>query len=1132
MATSQQPDVSAASERRVVTVLFADLVGFTTLGERLDAEDVATIQDAYFGLVRETLGRYGGRLEKFIGDAAMAVFGVPRSLDGDAERAVRGGLALIAGLSAIGTRLGLDEELRVRVGATTGEVVHVVEGPDAGRISGDSVNTASRLQSAARPGTVLVDRNTAFAIADALELRALDPIALKGKRELVPVWEVVAERPERSRELAMGSLRAPIIGREPELMRLDGAVADVREDGGRRAITVVAPPGVGKTRLVDEFASRVSGDPTMAVWRARLRPEVIGPYDAVRSLLSQAVGEGEARLRLPDRLIASGVLSPRADVLADTLEWTLNGAGTTGETDRSALFAAWLEAFDALAAGRIQIWILEDIHWAGPDLLGFLGEALLGHGAPRLVCSTARPSFLDAPPDWASAGRATGHELLHLGTLEASNATELIDSLVGNCLPSSLAARIAERSDGNCLFIEELLRTWVGVGTLIPDGDGWRLATPEEDVALPASVHAIYASQLDDLPPAARTAARRGSVAGRRFPRAALEPLGVPEVDAALDSLLRRALVSGPLPDPETGPAFAYRHALLRDAGYASLARAERADLHVRLAHWLEEAARDRLDLVAGTIGDHYASALDVAPALAGQIAPGLSREECAPLAATWLERAGDVAQRSAASAAAASFFRRALELTAPSSDLDRARRAIELGRSLVTIGGVEEAATSFEQGLQAARRARDAKSDGQGGPWRGVFARGADALATLRYEQLQFVESWKLSERALAEMGTTAVKGGNRDAIDLDAIRLQVSASRGLSGETNDALPWVAAAERAVSAAEAAGDDEYAYAARRELAGARSEAGLASDADWKAIRELASARQDFATEVSASIMESAYRMSEAPREAVAILLGTREVAIAHGLTERLGWVDHALCESHLGGGDWARGIEAGLIGLDLAERHGYARIAVRSLASLLPMASLRSDLTVLERARHWFESFGDRLPDSPYGRVLHAAADLWIATGDSAAVPDVEHIRPAFPQILDQGGFEFTASVDAILDAWVTAGRHDWVREAIEAAVAAPPSADRSDVQIGSLLLHAVRIDATAVALPAAAGWPTIDGPALVREIAARYRAIRSPFWVARALTVLEDLRSMTEVERAERDAITVELGLVRPVF
>ena len=208
-------------DRRIVSVLFADIVGFTPLGERLDPEDVATVQDAYFSTVRETVQRYGGVVEKFIGDAAMAVFGAPRARDDDAERAVRAGLALIAAIEGIGARLGLQpNELQLRVGVNTGEVVHATEGPDAGRVTGDTVNTAARLQTAATPGTVLIGELTALTVAETIETSAIGPLELKGKAEPIRAWEATGARSHPSREEALGALHAPMLGRSAELDRL------------------------------------------------------------------------------------------------------------------------------------------------------------------------------------------------------------------------------------------------------------------------------------------------------------------------------------------------------------------------------------------------------------------------------------------------------------------------------------------------------------------------------------------------------------------------------------------------------------------------------------------------------------------------------------------------------------------------------------------------------------------------------------------------------------------------------------------------------------------------------------------------------------------------------------------------
>jgi class 3 adenylate cyclase len=313
-------------ERRIVTVLFADLVGFTPLSERLDAEDVGTIQDAYFGAVLETIGRYGGQLEKFIGDAAMAVFGLPRTRDDDAERAVRAGLALVHAIDALAGRIGLEtSELQVRVGINTGEVVTSEASPGSatqgdgsadGRVTGDAVNTAARLQTAAPPGRVLLGETTALAVADSIELEAVGPVVLKGKAAPVQASLAVGARPARSRELAMGSLHAPLVGRAADLARLHLA-ADGARVGAAEGLLLVAPPGVGKSRLVEEFVRQLDG---FAVLRARLPAEAPSPFGAIATLLWSVPGfDPSDRRSLVDRLERAGVSRGRAEVVADDI---------------------------------------------------------------------------------------------------------------------------------------------------------------------------------------------------------------------------------------------------------------------------------------------------------------------------------------------------------------------------------------------------------------------------------------------------------------------------------------------------------------------------------------------------------------------------------------------------------------------------------------------------------------------------------------------------------------------------------------------------------------------------------------------------------------------------------------------
>lgn len=1120
-----------------MTVLFADLVGFTSLSERLDAEDVATIQDAYFATVRDTVARHGGQVEKFIGDAAMAVFGVPRGRDDDAERAVRTGLALVEAVERLGARLDLDGgELRLRVGVNTGEVVHTVGGPDAGRVTGDTVNTAARLQTAAEPGRVLIGEETALAVAEAIEVELVAPLMLKGKTAPVPAFLVIAVRPQRSRELAMGSLRAPTIGRDAQVAELETALGRVR---GRRLTErwlILAPPGVGKTRLLDAFTGRASTlVPPPLIWRMRLRPEPGGPFDPLRPLVATAlqdaavlVGEPAASAALRVRLMAAGHAEARAAVVAAELLGLATadlpaGPGAARFTERAALFAAWLDGLDAMAHDRPQVWLVEDLHWAGLDLIAFLDAATATPaGAGRLIVTTARPSLIQTAPGWDVDDPSTARRVLELPTLAALDAEALVRELVGDALPDDLVRRIAERSDGNCLFIEELLRTWVGTGVLVPVGSPtpgaaggtttWRLGVAADEVALPATVHAIYAAQLDDLPPLARLAARRGSVAGRRFPVAALDALGVDGPAEAVDDLKRRALVNGPFDDRLLGDSFAFRHALLRDAGYASLARAERADLHVRLARWLQAAAGSDVDHLAVAVGEHLATALASAPALAPEVAPGLSRDACADEAATWLERAAERALADGAGAAAADLFRRSADTTRHDRPADRSRRLTSLGRALAPIGGVEEAVRAFRDAIEAARAAR---STGDGA-WRTRFAQASEALANLLYEQLRFVEAWQLGDAALGEMG-----GGD----DLDAARVRLAGARGQSGETNDARPWVDQAERAVTAARLAGDGDAEWAFERDLARARSEAGLATLEDWLALGDRARERGDAGLEVSARTMETAWRMATAPSEVPVILRPARELAVARGLIERLGWVEHAEAEAALATGDWTRAIEAGLRAVQLGERHGYDRIAVRSWAALLPAASLRGEMAVLEQARAWFAARAGHLPDSPYGRGLYAGADRWLggAGVGPLAIPPIDRIRPAFAQWRGNGSYEWMAAGDAILDAWFDAGRLDWVGDALDEIMAGVV-----DDTFGPALLDAAQHRAR-LTLRGTDARLRAGSAAAVRSGLHELRAIGLPLWIARGMRILEEAGEATAEESEERASIEAALGVVR---
>ncbi len=898
------PDQPARVERRIVTVLFADLVGFTPLSERLDPEDVGTIQDAYFGAVAATIERYGGQVEKYIGDAAMAVFGLPRTRDDDAERAVRAGLALILAVDAVARRLGLETgHLQIRVGVNTGEVAATEVGaagaaPNEGRVTGDAVNTAARLQAEAPPGRVLIGETTALAVAEAIELEPAAPVTLKGKTAPIRASLAAGIRPERSRDTAMGNLRAALVGRADDLVRLDRFVAAARA-GDRLRVLLVAPPGVGKTRLVQELTSRLDG---VHLLRARLRADALSPFDAIVQLLGDAasVGPGD-RSRLLGVLDQAGVPPARAEVIAeDVLHLVAPAAGQpVRRSDRAALFDAWTAALDALATGKPAAWLIEDLHWADPDLLRFLDAANdrpSAHG--RLILATGRPALLERIAASGTAESGPGWTVVELGTLGSGSAGELVTSLVGHTLPASLVVRIAERSDGNPLFIEELLRTWISVGTLVPATSGtsagaWRLAVPAEDVALPPTVQAIYAAQLDDLPVGARQAVRRASVAGRRFPTAALDPLDVPDVAASLATLERRGLIGNPEVDPITGPGYAYRHALLRDAGYASLSRAERARLHVRLARWLERTAGERSLEVAELIGNHFALALESTPLLAIEVGEGVDRAMAAALAGRWLERAGDLASLRTAHAAARTLYARSVDLSAGEPALVVARRLSRLGEATARVADLEDAASAFERSADRYRglAADEAEPATVRTEARRGHARAAAARSSLRYEQMRFAEARSIAEAALRLTGEDDPQA---------AIPLRIARLNALEGLTNDYLALYAESREVVRVAEASADPDLAFAARRVELGLGHAAGVTAPDDWLEFASVAAGRERWEAAVGAMVNAAAL-IGSGDRDRVRALAGQAEaIAEARGLTERLAWIHQARCELEL----------------------------------------------------------------------------------------------------------------------------------------------------------------------------------------------------------------------------------------
>ena len=486
-------------ERRIVTVLFADLVGFTSLSERLDAEDVALVQDAYFDAVRETIERHGGLLEKFVGDAAMAVFGAPRVRDDDAERAVRAGLALVAAVGAprrasSGSRRTRSE---LRVGVNSGEVVYGEATAERGPVTGDTVNVAARLQAAAEPGPrgrrrADLARGRRVGRAE----RTAGSLELKGKAEPVPAWQVVGVHAERSRERALGGLRvADDRSRRGARSACSSALggrcqADRRRRSARRRQDAAA----------DEYAA-LAARRGAVVLRARLRPDLLSPFEPVGQLV-RSVAE---RRDVARRLMAAGHRQARAAVVAEALA-RRRRAGRAPERavadERASCSQPGSRGSTPSRATRRCVWLVEDLHWASPTCSPFSTSPDALRSEPRTARRGERPgrSLLESAAEWCDGRRAPPPRAAAAGGDGGARARRSS----ATCSRRSSSTAIAERSGGNALFVEELLRTWVEHGrararTTAAAGSS---AADAQDVALPPTVQAIYAGQLDDLPAA------------------------------------------------------------------------------------------------------------------------------------------------------------------------------------------------------------------------------------------------------------------------------------------------------------------------------------------------------------------------------------------------------------------------------------------------------------------------------------------------------------------------------------------------------------------------------------------------------------------------------------------------------
>ena len=775
------------AERRVVSVVFADLADFTGLSERLDAEDVAFIQDSWFALAAEAIADAGGSVEKFIGDAVMATFGAASADDTDPVRAVRGALTIARETARLEGRLGLPPgTVRVRVGVNTGEVV-VTRSAGGSRVTGDVVNTAARLQAEAPPGSLLLGPETAFGVAHVFLLEEHGALVLKGKAAPVTAWRVVQERAEPRRGLSLHGLRSPLVGRADELAAFDDLLAEAELHPG--VVLLLAPPGVGKSRLVEEFCAgaAATGHPS---WRVRLGDETDRGYGAVARLLRGAGStlwpDGDVAGGTAAALRSGGYDAGHADVLAGHVAALVAGAPLTGEP--VDLYAAWTAALDAVP-GPAPIWVVEDLHLAEPDLRAFLAAAVRSPRAGgRLVVLTARPTgSLDGADE-----AVPGVPVVNLEPLSPPATRQMVTALLGSSLRRGAVEGIVAASGGNPLFVEELLRWWIESDVLRRAPDGSWVLTEDAGTAPPSTVHAIYQGQLDALHDRLREVVERGSVPGVTFPAPALPALGVAEPAAPLSDLTGAGLLAGPHPHQIGDDAYTYRHALLRDTAYGSLARLDRARLHVRFARWAEASGA-----TPETVGDHLALAVELLPATAREVDAHLPVAAVAAEAADRLERAA-AAHLLPSPQRAAALLSRALSLPGGTA-ADALRRRLALGEAERRAGRLEQAMEVLAAAGTAAVDAGDV---------------GALVTAALGYESALFAsrlprERW--GSRSLELLRAAAAALPPEDRSTLSRVLAALGQALFYGGDTG---PGAQTLEQAVRLAEAGGDDAALAAA------------------------------------------------------------------------------------------------------------------------------------------------------------------------------------------------------------------------------------------------------------------------------------------------------------------------------
>ncbi|HEY6680254.1 MAG TPA: adenylate/guanylate cyclase domain-containing protein, partial [Actinomycetota bacterium] len=685
--TRLTPEGLEQDVRKTVSVVFCDIKDSTELGEKLDSESLREVLNVYFSAMRAPLERHGGVVEKYIGDAVMAVFGLPRQHEDDALRAVRAAAEMGGALDRVNVQLEAIWGIRLenRTGVNTGEVVAGDLAAGQRLVTGDTVNTAARLEQAAPAGGVLIGGSTYRLIRHAVEVVPVEPLRLKGKAERVTAYRLVRVVGDEAYERRFDS---PLVGRQAELEVLETSLLEARSDARCRIVTAFGPAGVGKSRLLAEFLRRC--EDRAITLKGRCLPYGSGiTYFAIAETIREAAGIAEVDGLGLARSKLSALLGDEGGPVAERLE------GAIGLTDATFAVTEIIWAvrrfLEILSARRPVVVLIDDIHWAEPTLLELLQLVTeTTSGAVLLLCSS-RPDLLEEHAEWGENGPRA--RAIALEPLSEDESERVIEHLLGDvAVDHRVAARIVGTSGGNPLFVEQMLSMLIDDEVLALEGGRWKPTEPVETIEMPPTISALLSSRLDRLGVADRATIERAAVIGQVFYPSAVEVL-LPEplrahLPASLHSLATKELIR-PHRDVVLGyQTYRFLHILIRDAAYGGLLKRTRAELHEAFVNWLEAVASDRALEYEEIRGYHLEQAFLIRTEL---VAIDDNVKLLGQRAAAHLSSAGRRALARGDLPAAANLLQRAAALL-PRDDPVALGHMIDVGEALLELGDFSRA--------------------------------------------------------------------------------------------------------------------------------------------------------------------------------------------------------------------------------------------------------------------------------------------------------------------------------------------------------------------------------------------------------------------------------------------------------